>query len=240
MMITLIRATVTVMLLFVVVACAPLALPADAQPALTPTEDVSTKPAAGSAPESIGQARSFRIDPTASSVTYRAYEEFFGRAINTHAPYTLPIGRTSAMTGTIAVDLIDGQLQIEPTEWVVNVRSFTSDDPRRDKRIREHYLYSNDQPYARFVPTGATDFPSDYQEGTVARFAMAGDLTVRETTQPVIFDVDAVLAGDVISATATTQINMPDFDVYPPRLLNFVVVQDSLDVTVQVQAIAEP
>jgi polyisoprenoid-binding protein YceI len=239
-MITLIRATVTVMLLFVVIACAPLTLPADAQPTLAPTEEASTEPSAQSAPDTVAPARSFRIDPAASSVTYRAYEEFFGRAINTHAPYTLPIGRTSAMTGTIAVDLIDGQLQIEPTEWVVNVRSFTSDDPRRDKRIRENYLYSNDQPFARFVPTGATDFPSDYQEGSIARFAMAGDLTVRATTQPVIFDVDAVLTGDVISATATTRINMPDFDVYPPRLLNFVVVQDPLDVTVQVQAIAEP
>ncbi len=239
-MITIVRTVVTVMLLFFVVACAPLTLPTDAQPTPAPMEEASSEPANGESPDSMGQERAFRIDPALSSVTYRAYEEFFGRAMNTHAPYTLPIGRTSVMTGTIAVDLVDGQLQIEPTEWVVNVRSFTSDDPRRDKRIRENYLYSNDQPFARFVPTGASDFPIDYQEGSVASFAMAGDLTVRETTRPVIFEVDAVLAGDVISATATTQINMPDFDVYPPRMLNFVVVQDPLDVTVQVQAIAVP
>jgi polyisoprenoid-binding protein YceI len=228
------RVLITLALLAVITACAPITLE-EGTSTLPPAEAPGA--AAAAAPAEVdADLRSFVIDPAASTATYRAYEEFFGRAINTHAPFTLPIGQTNAITGTIHVALSDAGLTIAPEEVVVNLFNLTSDDPRRDRQIRENYLDSENYPLATLVPREITDFPQDYAPGDAAAFQMAGDLTIRDVTNPVVFDVQAILADDIISATATTRILMPDYGFAPPRMLNFVVVQDHLDITVQVQA----
>ncbi len=230
------RVLITLALLAVITACAPITL--EEGTSSLPAADIPAT-ATGAAPAEIdANLRSFVIDPAASTATYRAYEEFFGRAINTHAPFTLPIGQTNAITGVINVALTDSGLTIEPEALIVNLFRLTSDDPRRDRQIRDNYLDSENYPLATFVPQNITDFPQDYAPGDTAAFQMAGDMTIRDVTIPAVFDVQAILADDVISATATTRILMPDYGFAPPRMLNFVVVQDHLDITVQVQALA--
>jgi polyisoprenoid-binding protein YceI len=58
-------------------------------------------------------------------------------------------------------------------------------------------------------------------------------LTVRDVTRPATFDVNARLAGDTLSGTATTQIKMSDFGIEPPNFANTLTVADEFRIEVQ-------
>jgi polyisoprenoid-binding protein YceI len=90
------------------------------------------------------------------------------------------------------------------------------------------------------VPTGVQGFPATYTEGEPVTFQLLGDLTVRDVTVPVGFDVTATLDGGTITGTATATANMSDFGFDPPDMMNMFTVQDEfqiqLEFTLQEQA----
>ena len=92
----------------------------------------------------------------------------------------------------------------EVTEITVDLRTLTSDKNRRDQRIREQWLESNTYPYATFVSTELQGGPESYTEGEEVSFKLVGDMTIREQTRPVTWDVTAKLEGDTVTGTATT------------------------------------
>ena len=55
---------------------------------------------------------------------------------------------------------------------------------------------------------------------------MTGDLTVKETTRPVTFDVTASLQGDTLTGRAETTILMSDFGVGPISILGVLTTED--------------
>jgi polyisoprenoid-binding protein YceI len=57
-------------------------------------------------------------------------------------------------------------------------------------------------------------------------------LTVREITQPVTFDVNAKLAGDTLSGTATTRLKMSDFGIEQLNFINTLTVADEFGIEV--------
>jgi polyisoprenoid-binding protein YceI len=65
---------------------------------------------------------------------------------------------------------------------------------------------------------------------------MAGDLTIREITKPVVFDVKAILNGSTVTATATTAFLMSEFGVDPPAMGNLFTVGDNTVVTITLVA----
>ena len=209
----------------------------ESQPEPEPT--VESRPEATSLPEAEAQsdARIFAVVPELSTVSYFAQEEFFGRAINTHAPFTRALAQTSVISGTLALiadesnTLTDVSGQIE-----VDLRTLTSDDARRDRRIRDQYLESNRYPLAVFTPTAVQLFSPGYEESRPATFKLLGDLTVREITQPAVFDVTATLQDGTLRGTATTVVRMTDYGFNPPNLMDFVVVQDPVEITVTLTA----
>jgi polyisoprenoid-binding protein YceI len=65
---------------------------------------------------------------------------------------------------------------------------------------------------------------------------MLGDLTIREVTQPVIFDVSATLNGDTATGVATADLRMTDFGIEPPNFANTLTVADEFSVEVEFTA----
>ena len=57
-------------------------------------------------------------------------------------------------------------------------------------------------------------------------FKLIGDLTIREVTQPVTFDVTATLVGDTLTGVATADARMSDFGIDPPNFANTLTVAD--------------
>ena len=117
-----------------------------------------------------------------------------------------------------------------------DISTLTSDQNRRDNAIRRDWLQSSRFPTATFKATAIQNAPASYNEGEEATFQLLGDLTIREVTKPVTFDVTATLQGDTIRGEATTQIKMTDFGFEPPAIGNILTVGDDTVITLKFAA----
>lgn len=220
--------------------------PAEAYPIEPPVDDAAT--AAPEAAESMpaeaypgetdaaAQGRVFVIVPEESQASYIVDEEFFGGAVDRLGVQLGPtetIGSTSAVNGELVLNVPQSQFD---GDFVVNLQSLTSDQPRRDEAIREDWLQSNLFPEATFTITSVEGLPADYQEGEEVSFQVSGDMTVREVTQPATFDVTAVLEGDTLTGTATSLMRMTDYGFQPPNIANFFTVGDEFTVQIDFTA----
>lgn len=182
-----------------------------------------------------GSGRVFTLVAEQSSANYSVQEEFFGGAaemIGKEAGTVTTVGSTNGVSGQIVLDFSGEAPSLVSGQATVDISSLTSDDSRRDDRIRSRWLESASFPTATFTFTSMEGFPAGaYQEGQPVSFQLLGDLTIRDQTRPVTFAVTATLQGNTLSGTATAQILMSDFGVEPPNLLNILIVADETLIT---------
>ena len=220
---------------------------APASPAPADTDSANADPASATLPDALsadlGFPRTFVIDSAASEARYNVQEEFFGRAIELHAFTTESLGRTSEISGQFVLDVIDvdgdEQPRIVQGAVEVDLSTLASDRAERDRRVRTIYLETADFPLALFVPTEVADFAPSYALGNPTEFQLSGDMTIRDITKPATFNVTATLDDLALTGVATTTLLLSDYDIAPPRIVNFVTVEDELEVTVEFTARAE-
>ena len=184
-------------------------------------------------PEATDGLRRFVIVPEMSEASYQVEEEFFQQAVErlgVDLGETITVGSTQEVEGEFVLDLTQTFPLVE-NQFTVNIRSLTSDQFRRDERIREESLESDKFPLATFVATAVEGFPATYTEGEEITFQLIGDLTIREIAQPTTFAVTAVLDNNTISGTATATILMTDFGFDPPSIGNFFTVANEVLIT---------
>jgi polyisoprenoid-binding protein YceI len=197
------------------------------QPAAAPTAAPAAAAPAAPAAAASGAAkgtRTFTIVSDQSEASYEVQEQFLSRDLPNQA-----IGKTNAVTGQLQFSL-DGKPSGKVTNITVDVSKLTSDERRRDNRIRTQWLESNKFPNAVFTSTGAQGLPDTYTEGQDVNFKLTGDMTIRDVTKPVTFDVTGKLVGDTITGSATTQIMMKDFGIDPPSIAGMLTVKDGVTV----------
>lgn len=175
----------------------------------------------------------FYVHPEESTVSYQVYEEF--AASDSH---NLVTGKTQQVEGELTISLSE-QPNIESGFFKVDIASLTSLDPRRDVAIQNEWLETAQYPSASFEIIEIRNGPNVWQENSKANFQMAGDLTIRGTTNEVLFDVSALLADGTIRATATANILMTDYGFEPPSVLNFVSAQNEVTLIVYLTAVQE-
>lgn len=217
------------------------AQPAESMPTAAPAAVEPTAAPAVEAPTS-GGTRTFTVVPGESRASYEVDEEFLSGAANAlgiNAGKVKTVGTSDQVNGQFTVDLSGAAPTITSGEFQVDISALTSDQNRRDNRIRDNWLESARFPIATFKVTGIQNGPASYAEGEEATFQMAGDLTIREITKPVVFDVKATLTGDAITGTATTAFPMSDFGVEPPAMGDLFKVGDNTVVTVELVASAQ-
>ncbi|MBE9473287.1 MAG: YceI family protein [Chloroflexi bacterium] len=175
------------------------------------------------APE--GGMEVFVIVPGESEVSYEVGEVF----LNQDNAFNLAIGVTSEVNGEILVDRDNLQNStIGPIR--IDVSQFTSDSQRRDNAIRERFLESAIFPIVEFTPREIQGLPESYQEGQQITFLVSGDLTVRDVTKPVTFEVSFVGEGDTMTGEATTTILMSDFGFGPISIGGILNTEDEVKV----------
>lgn len=200
----------------------------------TAPAEVATQETTGAATTEPGAAepttslRTFRIVPEQSEASYQVSEEFFNRPVG----LVNTIGRTNAIEGEFQLNINGNQVQLTDNQFSVDLRTLASDEARRDQRIREQWLESNTYPLAKFTARAIEDFPADAAEGQDISFKITGDMTIREITKPVTFDMVARLDGHTFTGTATTNLLMQDFGFEPPSILGVLNVTDGVLVTV--------
>jgi polyisoprenoid-binding protein YceI len=233
---------VTVTLL-ILVACgspaAPTATPTAAPATLSAAPAIPAAPldaAATPAPAAessalapaAGETRTFAIDPAQSEASYFVEEEFFGRAV----PFVTAIGRTTAIEGAIELQVGDGIVTVGGNEFSVDLRTLTSDQSRRDNAIRDRWLESNRYPFAVFRANQVAALPAAAALGTPVAFQLVGDMTIREVTRPLTWDVTATLDGSTLRGTAQSFLLMRDYGFEPPDIAGMLRVTDGVTLTV--------
>ncbi len=214
-------------------AAAPTPVPTQAAPAATaPVDPPEPGPAATQeAPpaQPVPTVRTFKIMPDQSEASYQVSEEFFNRPVG----LVNAIGRTNAIEGEFQLNISGQQVQLTNNQFKVDLRTLTSDETRRDQRIRDQWLESNTYPWAEFKATALEDFPAEVAEGQDISFKVTGDMTIREITRPQTFDVTARLDGSTFSGVAVANLLMQDYGFEPPSILGILKVTDGVTVTVK-------
>jgi polyisoprenoid-binding protein YceI len=248
---------------FLVAACGgtstPAAAPASVEEPTTTSAPVE-EPAATSTPaaesvttstpnidaDSVGQEetglRTFVIVPEETKASYLVDEEFFGGALarlGIQAGLVDVIGSTQEVEGELQLNLDDLSSPLGANYFTVNLTSLTTDQSRRDNWVRQNGPQFNTFPTAEFTATAIEAAPATYQEGDEVQFKLLGDLTIREITQPITFDVTAKLEGDTITGVATAQLLMTDFGIDPPNIANTLSVENEFAVQVEFTAEAQ-
>ena len=189
---------------------APAQVPAQSTQAPAANQ-TATQPAAAPV-QASGAGKVYHIDPTQSEAHYEVAETFFqGNRLN------LAIGRTKGIAGDVLVDFSNpANSQIGTV--VINVNQLTSDEDRRDNFIRNNFLQSAQYPQATFKPTKIEGLPASVKPGDQLTLKVTGDLTVKQTTKPVTFDVTLTANQDKLTGTASTQVALSDFGVGPIQI----------------------
>ncbi len=228
-----IKGIVVLLLILSVVACAMQENATTGGDVAAPTQANATEPINAPVDSSTGSGRVFTIQPNESTASYEVQEEFFGRGIATSS------GSTGQVEGQIAltIDADNGTVALGQNQITVNIETLTSDEARRDNRIRAEWLQSSTYPIATFVATDIQGFPANAAEGEPVTFQLIGDLTVREITNQVTFTTTAILQGNTLSGNAETLVYMRDYGFEPPAVADFLAVTDGVTVKLNFVAI---
>jgi polyisoprenoid-binding protein YceI len=206
-------------------------------PTATPAPSVAQAPTgqtaanAGGLPQSLKDVASssvytFRVDPTQTTIAYAVDEVLLGNKQITR-------GTTNTVDGQFQLGLKDGKPYIVMSKLQVDLRTLTSDNAMRDQAIRMQWLQSNTYPYAVFVAKEVQGLPTDAVQGQPYTLKVSGDMTIRNITKPVTFDITVTLNGTTLTGEGTTQIYMKDFGFNPPEILGRFTVTDPATITIK-------
>lgn len=207
---------------------APTSAPAS-QPTAASTNPPSSINNAGGLPQTVvdgeGKFFTFQVVPDQTTVEYAVDEILFGNKRITR-------GKTNAVEGDFKLGVKDGKPFFDFSQLRVDLRTLKSDNGMRDAAIQRQWLESAKYPFAEFVVTEIQEFPAEANAGQEVKFKVTGDMTIREITKPVTFDVSVKLEGDTLTGTGVTQIFMKDYGFSPPEILGRFIVSDPATITI--------
>ena len=188
-----------------------------------PTDDAT--PAAGDA---VTAAEIYEIVSEESEARYLVEEELAGVGATT------AIGRTNAFIGSILFD--EEGMPLPCSQFFVDLRTLTSDEPRRDNYLYNNTLETQTYPLASFVLTGVEGLEGALEEGKETTLTLLGDLTIHGVTRAVAWQATVTLDGDQLTGSATLPFEMPDFDIEPPRVGAVVSLDETVTLEIDVTA----
>lgn len=192
----------------------------DSEPTSEEASDAGTEPAADSG------TRTFTIVPEESKVSYAVGEVF----IRDDNRFVTAVGITQQIEGEVYYDTANPQNSTFGT-ITIDISAFKSDSDRRDKAIQDQWLESARYPIATFEPTTIEGLPETYTDGEEITLQITGDLTVRETTQPVTFVTVGQITGNEMTGKATTTIQMTNFGFDPPDIAGILKAENDAELT---------
>lgn len=136
----------------------------------------------------IANAAPYTLDKTNSAVTFNV----------SHLKLTRVDGRFKDFSGTIDYDA--GKLNV--LEGMVTIKSIDTANAKRDAHLNEAELFDSAK-YPNIT------FKMTKFEGN----KIYGDLTIRDTTRPVVFDSKIADNGSTLNIDATTSIKRSEFGI---------------------------
>jgi polyisoprenoid-binding protein YceI len=137
------------------------------------------------------------------------------------------VGKTSKVGGQIVVDT-KGAIVRDQSKFTVDATSLVSDSERRDGYIQRNTLATAQYTSFVFVPTEVRNLRFPLPASADLKFQMVGELTIRDQTRPVTWDVTAKVAQGVLTGQAMTRFTFADFALTKPRVASVLSVEDDI------------
>jgi polyisoprenoid-binding protein YceI len=194
------------------------------------TTSGAAAPVSAAAPAASGKAILFEIDGAHSEARFLIDEVLQG------APKEV-VGVTKQVAGQIAVNPANPSATQVGT-ILINARTFATDSTQRDRAIQNVILTTNQYEYVTFKPARVEGLTAASADQPVS-FRMYGDLTIRDVTREVSFDVTLTAAGeDRLEGRATASINYADWGIAIPKVPMVASVADVVEL--ELQFVARP
>lgn len=184
-----------------------------------------TVPVETTAPE---PSKPYTISPAESMVSFELREEL--RGVDTTV-----VGSTNQVAGEILVDF-DNPSDSVLGDVVVNARTLATDSSNRTRTVRGAILDTGTFEFITFSPTSIDGLPTVATDSFT--FAVTGDLTIREITRSVTFEVEVSGSEGRLEGIASTEVNRTDFEIVIPNVPFVANVGE--DVTLTIEFVALP
>jgi polyisoprenoid-binding protein YceI len=122
------------------------------------------------------------------------------------------VGRSGAVSGGMRI----AGGRVEAVHIDADLRELGSDQPLRDKTLRQLGLETDRYPMAVFDLTEPIAFRAPPEEGQVLRVQARGNLKVHGTTRPVTLTLQARWKGDLIELGGQMPVRLADYRIAPP------------------------
>jgi polyisoprenoid-binding protein YceI len=230
----------------VALCCASLAGACGSEPADAPRPSTAASSVGETSTVPLTGLHQFTIVPERSKASYHAREEFFPGALRRLGiePGTANVvGSTQAIEGHFRFDPDHLSGPAEENAFTVRLTTLQSNEQRRDDYIREIRDDGGPSfdayPVARFVATTLGGSSTPGSSGRDLKLKLGGDLTVRDVTKNVVFDVEARLVGSTLTGTATTQVLLSQFGIGPIDFYDTLKVADDIGLAIEFTARAD-
>jgi len=212
---------------------AALTLPSAAPSAATSSTTSTPSPAASSEPStatgsgapaaSAGSSGSGDVAGTwtiaaGSLAGYRVREQLAQLPAESDA-----VGRTDKVTGSMTLTTSDGKTILTAGTITVDTTSITSDESRRDNRLRSEGLQTDQYPTATFTITQPVEIPAAALTGTASDVTLVGDLELHGVKKSVSIPAQAQLTNGTISVAGSFNFPLSDFGITAPNIGGFIV-----------------
>lgn len=221
--------TLLILALFAItaVSCSVLNQPpapsADLEAAPVEADSPSEDPAGEEAPAAAdGGVPVYQIDSGASKVRFELDEVLRGNPITV-------VGVTDQVAGQIAIDLNDLSTA-QVGEIKINARTLATDNNFRNRALRNRILSTGDFEFITFSPTAVNGLPDSAAAGDMVEFTIDGDLTIRDITKPVTFNVSASPVSEKqLTGSAAATITREDFNLTIPSVPDVADVEEEVE-----------
>jgi polyisoprenoid-binding protein YceI len=191
------------------------------------TQEISVEAAAAAE----GQ-RTYTIVQEESEVRFIIGEILFGE------PKTV-IGTNQEFAAQILVDFDNPQNSAVGVVQI-NARSFATDNGTRDGAINNRILNSATFEFITFVPSSYIGLPAEGAVGDNFEFQVVGDLTIRDITTEVTFDVVFTLvSADRIEGSVNGNIAREAYDLQIPNVSQVAGVDEIVRLEMDFVALAD-
>ena len=203
---------------------APLTLPSTS-PGAAATDPTASAPADVSAGASTEPDTSVDGDVAGSwtvagdsQAGYRVRERLASLAAESDA-----VGRTADVTGTITLESDGTTTTLTAGTLIVDTTTITSDEDRRDNRLRTEGLQTDTYPAATFTVSQPVEIPASAIEGTATDVTLVGDLELHGVTKSVSIPAQARIVDGTIQVAGSIIFLLSDFEIEAPNVGGFIL-----------------
>ena len=210
-----------------------------------PTATLETEATATTAPKATATPASTPTEEPVAATGPIVFEivqdEFEARFIIDEvlrgSPKTV-VGVTNQVAGQIAVDPAD-PASAQVGQISINARTLATDSDMRNRAVKNRILQTDTYEFVTFQPTQLTGLPESAAAGEPLSFQIVGDLTIRDTTKQVTFDVTLTPVDETrLEGLATLTIPYRDFGLAIPDLPSVDTVADDVRLELAFVAVA--